>query len=78
MSSISSVLTYFIGDSWLSISVWPSLHSVHLPDIVGVMYCTMVLICVISDLFPVKAVLLLLGADSDAVEIWEFLLHQYV
>ena len=72
MSLIESVLSYFIGDNCLLISVWPSTALVHSSDIYGVLYCTMVLMCSLPNSYPATVVLFCLVADGTAVEVFTF------
>ena len=78
MSFIVSVLSYYIGESCILIVVWPSLDFVHSLAIVGVLYCTMVLMCALPDKSPVKVVLFGSGTNVPAVDIYNFLIHTSV
>ena len=72
MSLISVILPYYIGDSLLLIVVCPSLALVHSLSIGGVVYCSMLLICSLPALTPVKVVLFWLVTDGIAIEIYYF------
>ena len=70
---IGSVLSHSIWDIWILIMVWPSLNYIHSLAFDGVMYFTMVFMCTLPDLFPVKVVLFWLGTNGAAVSIRYFL-----
>ena len=73
MCHLLGIFSYPIGYNWLLITVWPSLNRVNSLAIAGVMYCTMVFICDLPDLSPVKVLLFWLGSNSTDVAIFNFL-----